>query len=717
MKLTKSIDLAHQTKSKIPNINISSINQNNTYYNEISRNIKKSSKARNRKIFSHDSFNGEDFSDVNKTHNITINKVKKSKTKNKSRNSKLTPANYIKPLFYILNDQIRPINKQFNNYRNEKFFINFNYNLFPSFKNGDNLLLKTISNNNNNIPKDGNNENTNPDKNYRKRNHNSSFDDGIKNIKYNIYTSNSQEDNEILNIKANILQACYRSYISRNKFYNRLRTNNKDIKYSDIITNLLNNYFKKLNLIKSENSKLRSRNKLNNDNDTNYFNHTYNNNYTNQTIENMNKKLSVCKNNDFMIKSKNNKYQKRLSNSNIYFIKKQNESLEKEREIFMKEKKLNELKMKELKEENNKLKKKNIFYEKNKLIFEQTKEENETLKEKIKQFEERIKECEIIENKYKNLVDQNEVLYQENMKLNQQIDEKIQNLIEVNKQNQEKIKLYENTMNDQEAIINENRKLNQLNDEMKNKMDELIKENNTIKEKLEKNEIKNESNTSNSNNNISEEQKNSITQENEKLISENKKINQKNEELQSMLEEMKKKVNKLMKANKFASKFVTDSSGTQSREKSHINSPYELNEENKLKKTDSDEIFNNHLYIKKNRERKSLSKEQLEKEKRLKKLLKNKLLDMKDYLHRQFMKFYYNGIFVQMQKKKNAETNTKVVKSRRFSELINKFNSGPNKLEKIDINKDVKRGSTRSYDDKINNNIKQKNIIYENNDE
>ena len=75
MKLSKSIDLAHQTKSKIPNINISSINQNNTYYNEISRNIKKSSKARNRKIFSHDSFNGEDFSDVNKTHNITINKI------------------------------------------------------------------------------------------------------------------------------------------------------------------------------------------------------------------------------------------------------------------------------------------------------------------------------------------------------------------------------------------------------------------------------------------------------------------------------------------------------------------------------------------------------------------------------------------------------------------------------------------------------------------
>ena len=681
MKISNSIDLAHQTKPKIPNLNISSINQNNAYYNDISRNKKKLSKARNRKILSHDPFNGEGFSDISKTHDISINKVKNNKTKNKSKNSKLTPANYIKPLFYILNEQIKPINKQFNRYKNGRFFINFNYNLFPFFKTGDNFLLKTVSNNNN-IPKEVNHE-----KNYRKRNHNRSFDDGIKYTKYNIYSNNSQDDNEILNIKANLLQACYRSYISRNKFYKRLRANNKDVKYSDIITNLLNNYFKKLNLIKSEINKLRSRNKLNDDNNKNFFYYAYkNNNYTNQISE----------------------------NKNIYLIKKQNESMEKEREIFMKEKKLKELKFKELTEENNKLKKKNIFFEKNKLNFEKTKEENENLKQKIKEFEERIKECEIMENKYKNLVDQNETLYQENMKLNQQIDEKIQNLIEVNKQNQEKIKLYENSMIEQEAIINENRKLNQLNNEMKNKMDELIQENNTYKEKLEHNEIKKENNI---NDNISEEAKNSIKEENEKLISENKKINQKNEELQIMLEEMKKKVNQLMKANKFASKFVTGNSGNQSRERSQMNSPYEYNEENHLKKTDSDEIFNNYFYIKHNKERKFVSKEQMEKEQKLKKLLKNKLLGMKDYLHRQFMKFYYNGIFVQMQKRKTEETNvTKVVKSKRFSDLINRFNAGP-KLEKVDVNRKEKRTSTKIHDDKLNINLKSKKIIYKNNDE
>ena len=35
-----------------------------------------------------------------------------------------------------------------------------------------------------------------------------------------------------------------------------------------------------------------------------------------------------------------------------------------------------------------------------------------------------------------------------------------------------------------------------------------------------------------------------------------------------------------------------------------MNSPYEYNEENNLKKTDSDEIFNNYFYIKHNKERK-----------------------------------------------------------------------------------------------------------------
>ena len=106
----------------------------------------------------------------------------------------------------------------------------------------------------------------------------------------------------------------------------------------------------------------------------------------------------------------------------------------------------------------------------------------------------------------------------------------------------------------------------------------------------------------------------------------------------------------------------------------------------------------------------------------MKNLLRRRINDMKDDLHRCFMRFYYNGIFVQMQKKKSMnDPITKVVKSRRFSDLINKFNKGSNSkvqpLEKID-RKNIKRFSSKSHDDKINIiNKKEENTIYEEKDE
>ena len=92
---------------------------------------------------------------------------------------------------------------------------------------------------------------------------------------------------------------------------------------------------------------------------------------------------------------------------------------------------------------------------------------------------------------------------------------------------------------------------------------------------------------------------------------------------------------------------------------------------------------------------------------------------MKDYLHRCFMRFYYNGIFAQMQKRKSLEIPvTKVVKSKRFNDLVNKFNNGANnKNEKTD-NKSFKKGRTKSYDNSVFNiNLKAQNTIYEEKDE
>ena len=102
------------------------------------------------------------------------------------------------------------------------------------------------------------------------------------------------------------------------------------------------------------------------------------------------------------------------------------------------------------------------------------------------------------------------------------------------------------------------------------------------------------------------------------------------------------------------------------------------------------------------------------KEERLKKLFRNKVLEMKDYLHRHFMKFYYNGIFMQMKQKSEKENPTKIVKSKRFSNLINKFNenNNNNNNNKNNFNKQYNR--TRSSAPSINindNSIKNSDIL------
>ena len=78
------------------------------------------------------------------------------------------------------------------------------------------------------------------------------------------------------------------------------------------------------------------------------------------------------------------------------------------------------------------------------------------------------------------------------------------------------------------------------------------------------------------------------------------------------------------------------------------------------------------------------------------------------------MRFYYNGIFVQQQKRnKMKEPITKVVKSKRFSALISKFSGGLNNKDEIVDNRNNKRRQTKSYDDKMSNNLKDKNNFEE----
>jgi len=173
-------------------------------------------------------------------------------------------------------------------------------------------------------------------KNNKKKKQNCSFDDRIK-INYINY---NQDWNEIINSKAIKIQTFLRSFISRYKFYKKLKNNiknNKGSKYSE----------NKFNLIK-----LKNRNKK----DNFHFNQSFNNNgrYIKISLENINKSLIAYKNDNFSINSSKKNKTKKLrnqikvvNNKNVNLMKQPNKLLAKEKEEYIKEKKLNELKINE----------------------------------------------------------------------------------------------------------------------------------------------------------------------------------------------------------------------------------------------------------------------------------------------------------------------------------------------------------------------------------
>ena len=218
-------------------------------------------------------------------------------------------------------------------------------------------------------------------------------------------------------------------------------------------------------------------------------------------------------------------------------------------------------------------------------------------------------------------------------------------LIEENKQLKEKNKEYE---------INENSKI--INKIKSPKLKELIEENTTIKEKNREYEENNNKYTN-------------IQKENEKLSNLNKEINTKNEELQNELNDIKKKYETLLEEE--------NNIKNKKNKNNEINELGDNNDnENEFDEVDDDGGRNRDLYLSRIQDRDFSSPEERKlKEERLKKLFKNKVYEIKDYLHRQFMKFYYNGIFVQMQKKTEGDDGTKVVRSKHFSNLISKFSS------------------------------------------
>ena len=203
-----TIDINNQT------INTNRNNQNNSYITTQSK-INKRKKGQSQRHI-----NDNKYEKINNTHNQKQN----SKNSASNLNSKLTPGNYIKPLYYLLNNQIKPINKQFNGFRYERNFI---YNNFPTTRNNEyNEKLKYKSIDDKNEEKKENNYSKNKSPNLNKNKNKKKNEDKNKNLKNknkNVGSLTTTKDiNDLKNEKVTLIQANFRGYMARKNIYNSL---------------------------------------------------------------------------------------------------------------------------------------------------------------------------------------------------------------------------------------------------------------------------------------------------------------------------------------------------------------------------------------------------------------------------------------------------------------------------------------------------------------
>ena len=214
---------------------------------------------------------------------------------------------------------------------------------------------------------------------------------------------------------------------------------------------------------------------------------------------------------------------------------------------------------------------------------------------------------------------------------------------------------------------------------------------------------------------------NNIKLENEKLNMAKNKANKENAQLIYELKNIKKEYEKLLNERKNMS------------QNNIIIKPIEINIENEkdidnrnyITENNNTFIFNNANDIKGNLEEEgnnSLNKncniidnkinDKKEREKYLKNLFKTKVYEMRDYVHKCFIKFYYNGIFLQMTGKlshleNNPDNNNGISK-------VNNQNNKNNENESMDNTKSKKDESSnldiqKQQDKKENDKKEQEN--------
>ena len=219
----------------------------------------------------------------------------------------------------------------------------------------------------------------------------------------------------------------------------------------------------------------------------------------------------------------------------------------------------------------------------------------------------------------------------------------------------------ENNNKDDKSLFNEEKKI------YEKKIKELTDENKNIKEEniqYQKNEDK----------------YNQLKQENEKLISINEDINKQKDQLLIELKSTKEEYDKLLKEKVTPSLFniiKQNEINIIGEKKDNINNS-NINE-------NITNINNNNINTNINSKPKD---EKKEREKHLKNLFRNRVFEMRDYIHKCFIKFYYNGVFLQMTGKLNHIDNVKKTDNNDNTNILENNTNNDNKNDNHNINND-----------------------------
>ena len=172
MKKPKNVSNNKTNTDRTNEGNTNSINQNEP---ESYSAINQPKSAKKKRVFSQRQISSNDST---KTINVQNNK-KYSKNTVNDIDSKLSPSNYVKPLYYTLYSQIRPVNKQYFGYRYDR---NFLYIPYPNTDNkNNNITYKNKINEKNEEKKENNTSNNKRKKTNHKMKPNSRNNDNLKN--------------------------------------------------------------------------------------------------------------------------------------------------------------------------------------------------------------------------------------------------------------------------------------------------------------------------------------------------------------------------------------------------------------------------------------------------------------------------------------------------------------------------------------------------------